>query len=96
MKKGQYVIVRATAAGVHAGHFVSRKGQEVVLYDSRRIWYWDGAASLSGLATYGPSKPQNCRFSVAVPEITILDACEVIPCSAAAVTAIKAVAEWKA
>ena len=43
----KYVICRTYSAGVFAGYLESRNGQEVVLRNARRIWYWKGAASLS-------------------------------------------------
>ena len=89
------VIIRADRSGVHFGTIKSRTGSEVVLADSRRLWYWDGAASLSQMAVDGVSAPANCKFSVRVPEITVLGVCEIIPCSEAAVTSIEAVKEWK-
>ena len=46
-KKLKYVIVRTYSAGVFAGELESKNGQEVVLRNARRIWYWSGAASLS-------------------------------------------------
>ena len=52
-KKEKYVIVRTYSAGVHAGTLVSQKGKEVVLMNTRRIWYWKGAASLSEMAVSG-------------------------------------------
>ena len=50
LKGKPYVIVRTYSAGVFAGYLESRKGKEAVLLNSRRIWYWDGANSLSQLA----------------------------------------------
>lgn len=48
MKDGmKYVICRTHSAGVFAGYLESRTGQEVVMRYARRIFYWDGAASLS-------------------------------------------------
>jgi hypothetical protein len=55
--KTRNMLVRTYSAGVFAGELVSRKGQEVVLKDARRIWYWAGAATLSELAMRGTSKP---------------------------------------
>ncbi len=92
----EYVIVRTKNAGVHFGILKSRTGDEVSLTDTRRIWYWDGAASLSELAMHGASKPKNCKFTVTLPEITILGAIEIIPCTDAASEAIRAVPEWRA
>lgn len=48
-----YVIVRCENAGVFAGYLESREGREVTLLKARRIWYWDGAASLSQLISNG-------------------------------------------
>jgi hypothetical protein len=92
---GTYVIVRASQAGVVAGEFQSIEGSKVVLKNARRIYYWDGAATLHGLAIHGPSKPQNCKFPGKVDKVAILDACEVIECSPKGREAIEAVPEWK-
>ena len=91
----KYVVVRTYSAGVFAGYLKSRDGQEAVLIDARRLWYWDGAASLSQLAVDGVSRPQNCKFPTEVPEITLLQAVEIIPCSEKARNSIKAVAVWQ-
>ena len=72
-----YVIVRTYTAGVFFGHLASRNGQEVVLKDARRLWMWDGAASLSQLAVDGTVNPSGCKFPTAVPEITLLQAIEI-------------------
>jgi hypothetical protein len=92
---GKYVIVRGDRSGVFAGTLAARDGQEVQLTDCRRIWYWNGAASISQLAIDGTSKPGDCRFPAQVKEITILDAIEIIPCTEKAEASIKAVREWK-
>ena len=92
---GKYVIVRGDSSGVFAGILAARECREVQLTDCRRIWYWDGAASISQLAIDGTSKPDGCKFPSPVEEITILDAIEVIPCTKKAEESIKAVREWK-
>ena len=93
---GKYCIIRTYSAGVHAGTLKSKDGKEVVLTDSRRIWYWDGAATLSQLAVDGTSKPDNCKFPGPAPEILLTEAIEIIPCTAKAQKSIEAVAIWKA
>lgn len=92
---GKYVIVRGDRSGVFAGTLADRDGREVKLNDCRRIWYWDGAASISQLAIDGTSKPDLCKFPAPAKEITILDALEIIPCTEKAEASIKAVCEWK-
>lgn len=90
-----YVIVRTYSAGVHAGNLVSRDGKEVVLKNARRIWHWRGAASLSQLAVDGTSAPKECKFPCEVPEITLTEAIEIIPCTEKAEKSIKGVPIWK-
>ena len=90
-----YVIVRTYSAGAHAGELIERNGKEVFLKNSRRLWYWDGAASLSQLAMDGVSKPENCKFPCEVSEIYLTEAVEIIPCTQKAMDSKKGVAEWK-
>ena len=92
---GKKVIIRGDRSGVEYGTLVAQEGQEVTLKNARRIWYWDGAASLSQLANDGTSKPSSCKFTVFVDSITILDAIEIIPCTNAAIISIEEVKEWK-
>lgn len=95
MNENTYYIVRADRAGVFAGNIKSREGSEVTMTNVRRLWYWDGAASLSQMAVEGVTAPGNCKFTVTVPEMTILGVIEIIPASEAAEQCIKAVPEWK-
>lgn len=91
----EYVMCQTYSAGVFAGFLESRNGQEVVLRHARRIWYWDGAASLSQLATDGTSKPENCKFPCAVDKVELLNAVEIIPCTEKAQKSINEVPIWK-
>lgn len=50
---GRVCMVRTYSAGVFLGTVAARDGKEVTLTNARRIWYWDGAATLSQLATEG-------------------------------------------
>lgn len=90
------VIVRADRAGVFFGEIKERNGSEVEMTNVRRLWYWDGAASLSQLATEGVSKPQSCKFTVTVTKMTILGVIEIIPCTEQAVKSINSVPVWRA
>ena len=92
---GKKVIIRGDRSGVEFGELVEHKGQEVTLKNARRIWYWDGAASLSQLAKDGTANPDKCKFTVTVDSITILDAIEIIPCTDKAIKSIEGVKEWK-
>lgn len=92
---GKKVIVRGDRSGVFFGTLAEKQGQEVVLTGCRRIWRWDGACSLSQLAANGTTNPDNCKFTVTVNEIGILDVIEIIPCTDKAVRSIDGVKEWK-
>ena len=92
---GKKVIIRGDRSWVEFGTLVEYKGSEVTLHNARRIWYWDGAATLSQLAKDGTKKPENCKFTVYVDSITILDAVEIIPCTNKAIKSIEGVEEWK-
>lgn len=93
-KQEQYYIIRADRAGVFAGNIKERNGSEVTMTHVRRLWYWDGAASLSQMAVDGVKCPKNCKFTLEVPEMTILGVIEVLPCSAAAESSIRGVPVW--
>lgn len=95
-KVGDFVIVRTYSAGVFAGTLESRNGREVVLTNARRIWYWSGAASLSELAVRGTSRPQACKFPVAVSSVTLTEVIEILDTTPEARASIEAVPEWSA
>lgn len=92
---GKKVIIRGDRSGIFFGTLVERTGNEVVLSNCRRLWYWDGAASISQLAVDGTVNPDGCKFTMAVEEIVILDAIEIIPCTAKAAQTIESVKVWK-
>ena len=93
--KNKYVIVRTYSMGVFAGELQPETTETVkILHNARRIWYWDGAASLSQLAMEGTSKPENCKFPCEVEEIQILDVIEVINCTEKSRLSIQSVKIW--
>jgi hypothetical protein len=72
------VIIRTYSAGVHIGTIVSREGREIVLANARRLYSWSGAFTLNAVAMNGVNRV-NSRISIAVPQITLLEAIEIIP-----------------
>lgn len=97
MYNGKKCIVRCSRAGVFYAEVASLDPATGMaeLRDARRLWYWDGAASLSQLAQEGVKEPQNCQFTVTVPLMTVLGVIEVIPCTEEAVASIDGVPVWK-
>jgi hypothetical protein len=96
MSNLKYVIVRTYSAGVFAGELESRNGQEVIMRNARRLWYWDGAASLSQLAMEGVSKPDDCKFPCEVDRVELLQVVEILDVKDKAKESIKGVKIWSA
>jgi len=92
----KYCIVRTYSAGVFAGYVESRSGQEVIVRQARRLFFWEGAASLSQLAISGTSKPKLCKFPGAVDRIELLQVIEILDCTEAGKKSIESVAVWTA
>ncbi len=78
---GKYVVVRTYAAGVHVGVLKSYdyKTRHATLTESRRIWSWEGAFTLSELSVNGIT---GGRIALELPEIMITQVEEIIPASA--------------
>lgn len=91
----QKFIVRCDRAGVFYGNIKSRNGREVEMTNVRQLWYWDGAATLMQLASEGTKKPRDCKFTVEVESLQVLDAIEIIPCTDKAIDSIDSVKVWK-
>ena len=90
-----YKIVRTYAAGVFAGTIESQNGQEVVMRNARRLWYWDGASSLSQLAMEGVKRPSNCKFPCEVDRVHLFQVIEILDCTEAARKSIEEVPVWR-
>lgn len=89
------VMVRTFSAGVHFGELVSRDGKEVVLKNAHRVFYWTNACSLSQLAMQGSqNKNTENKISVAVTEIILTEAIEIIPMTEVAFKNLTAII-WK-
>lgn len=80
---GKFVVVRTYSAGVHAGILAAKRGKEVRLLDSYRIWSWTqpetNTGSLSAVSQYGVGVGSKIGNVVSCIELT--EAIEVIECS---------------
>ncbi len=94
-KKLKYVIVRTYSAGVFAGELVKRTGQEVILKNARRLWYWAGASSLSQLAMEGVKRPDDCKFPCEVERVILTEVIEILSVTDSARESIAGVRIWK-
>lgn len=77
---GKYCIIRTYAAGVHVGYIkqIDLKNLAIELTDSRRIWYWEGAFTLSAVANDGI---KDGKLSAKTENIIVTQLVEIIPCS---------------
>ena len=91
----QKFIVRCDRAGVFYGEIEGKNGQEIKMRNVRCLWYWEGAATLLQLAAEGTTKPKECKFTMMIDSLVVLDAIEIIPCTAEAIESIESVSEWK-
>lgn len=89
----KYYIVRCVNSGVFFAAGVERTGKEAVLSWSRMIHGWEGAAACSQVARDGIRSGRVC---VPVEGRTVLDVCEIIPCTEAAASNLLAQPEWVA
>ncbi len=92
----KYVIVRTYSAGVFAGYLQERNGREVILRNARRLWRWEGAASLSQLAMEGTKKPFECKFPCEVDQVELLEPIEILDVTKEARISIESVPVWEA
>jgi len=75
---GKKCIVRTYSAGVHFGEITDKSGNEVILKNARRLWYWKASesVSLSAVAKYGLDSKS--KITPAIDSIW-LEAIELIP-----------------
>ena len=94
---GKKCVIRTNRAGVFFATLAEYDYQThtATLKDCRRLWYWSGAASLSQLAVEGVKNPNDCKFTIIVPEMQVMEVIEIIPASEAAIKNIERVVTWK-
>ncbi len=83
----EIVLVRARNAGVHYGTLTSKGPEFIELENSRRIWSWAGAFTLSEVSQIGVD---SARVAESVPSISIpvSDLGEIIPMSKGAINSL--------
>jgi len=96
VKGMKYCIVRGYQSGVWAGYVKEQEGTRVIILNARNIWYWKGAASLAQLSQEGIKSPADSKITQEIPEITLLDANTVLPCSEQSRLNIVGLPTWKA
>jgi hypothetical protein len=74
---GKHCVIRTYSAGIHIGTVKAVDGTEVLLENSFRLWYWEGAFTLTKVAKSGVSSKS--RRSEEINEIYLTQAIEFIP-----------------
>lgn len=96
---GKRVVIRSYDAGVFYGTLAEAEpaGDKytVELTDARRLWYWDGAASITQLAAEGVTAPDNCKFTMRSESVVVTSVIEIHGATEKAIESIEAVKEWK-
>lgn len=90
----EYCVIRTYSAGVHIGYVKERDGKEIELINSRRIFNWRGACSLSQVAMDGVDV-DNSKIAMVVPKIILTECIEIIPTTEKAKKIIEGAEEWK-
>ena len=87
-------IIRCDKSGVFYGEVVEVEGQRCKMRNFRKLYYWEGATAVEGLAMYGTKKPDNCKFTLIVDEGEVFDMLQKIPCTEEAIKSIEGVKVW--
>ena len=93
---GEKVIIRTCSAGVWFGKLVEKSGNEVILENARRLFFWkcNESISLSGLAKYGLNQNES-KVAPAVDKVW-LEAIEIISLNVVSIKSIEESAIVKA
>ena len=96
---GKRVVIRSYGAGVFYGTLAEAEPTDdkytVELTDARRLWYWDGAATLTQLAAEGVTAPNNCKFTMRSESVVVTSVIEIHGATEKAIKSVEAVKEWK-
>ena len=90
------VIIRTYSAGVHFGTLIEKSKDEVILKDSRRLWYWqttNKGISLNEVANTGLHNDSKVCASIG---LLWLQAIEILICTNDAIESIEGKNEYTA
>lgn len=92
---GKKCIVRTCSAGVWFGEISEKAGNEVIVKNARRMWYWKAkkSISLSAVALYGITSESKIAPPV---ESVWLEAIELIPTTDSSTSSIEGAAHVEA
>lgn len=93
--KRKICIVRTYASGVHFGYLEEFDQENMIahLKNSRRIWNWKGAFTLSEAATHGVDNTS--KLATNVEHMIVCQVIELIPCTEKSIQIISNIADYK-
>ena len=93
----EVVLVRDNGAGVHVGTLaeIDTASGRIVLTGARKVWYWEGAASVHGIAARGLCHAES-KVAPTVARVESFDAVEVVAMTSEAVESVMSCPEWLA
>lgn len=86
---GKKAIIRTYSAGVWFGTVAEKDGNEIIITDARRLWYWKAAKSISLSAVANFGVDQKASKITAPVESVWLEAIEIIPATDDAIKSIE-------
>lgn len=92
---GKVCLFRTYSAGIHYGTLLEKDGQDCLLMNAKRIWYWSGACSISQIAMEGSKDISNCKIAVMVDSILLSQVIEIIPMTKSAIHNLDSGVVWK-
>lgn len=92
---GQICMFRTYSAGVHFGKLEERNGKECLVSNSRRVFYWEKACSLSQLAVDGSGDLDKCKIAMQLNSLLLTEVIEIIPMESKAIENLYGCPVWK-
>jgi len=92
---GKVCMFRTYSAGVHFGELVEMQDKKAIVKDSRRVYYWEGACSLSQLSNDGSKNISSCKIAQSLDEILLTEVIEVIPMRSKAIESLNSAKNWE-
>ena len=88
-------LIQGKYSGLFYGEIEKQIDSEIKIINVRQIWRWCGARNLAQLAAEGSTKPNDCKITIQIPEITIIDCIEIVSCSEKCINCFNNIPEWK-
>lgn len=93
---GKKIIARIDRAGVFHGTLYNKDGETTTMTDVRRIYYWQGALSVTDMSVTGVTSGSKISLPAKRVEFETAKVIELIECTDEASKSIEEIEPWKA